>query len=166
MARVAGLDVDINRISDIPTDIGRMVAGGGNVKVRRNRAELASGLERAIATWSRRSPDWSATTRFRSPCRPAPVEGLVEALTPDQQRRRRVADELAEFGMVESLSYPFVGDDDYKAFGFDPKPPRRSASRSPTRSTATVRTCVARFCRPWPPPCSATSAAASKTWPL
>lgn len=42
-------------------------------------------------------------------------------LTPDQQRRRRVADELAEFGMVESLSYPFVGDDDYKAFGFDPE---------------------------------------------
>ena len=23
--------------------------------------------------------------------------------------------------MVESLSYPFVGDDDYKAFGFDPE---------------------------------------------
>lgn len=30
MARVAGLDVDINRISDILTDIGCTVAGGGN----------------------------------------------------------------------------------------------------------------------------------------
>ena len=42
-------------------------------------------------------------------------------LTPDQTRRRRVADELAEYGMVEALSYPFVGDDDYRAFGFDPE---------------------------------------------
>ena len=119
VARVAGLDVDINRISDILTDIGCTVAGGGNG-------------EFAVT-----APSWRPD--LNEPCDlveeiarlvgydqipitvpPAPVEGLV-GLTPDQQRRRRVADELAEFGMVESLSYPFVGDDDYKAFGFDPE---------------------------------------------
>ena len=30
VARVAGLDVDVNRISDILTDVGCRVAGGGN----------------------------------------------------------------------------------------------------------------------------------------
>lgn len=30
-----------------------------------------------------------------------------------------MADELAEYGMVETLSYPFVGDEDYKNFALD-----------------------------------------------
>ena len=119
VARVAGLDVDINRISDILTDIGCVVAGGGN------------------GEFSITAPSWRPD--LGEPCDlveeiarlvgydqipvtvpPAPVEGLV-GLTPDQTRRRRVADELAEYGMVEALSYPFVGDDDYRAFGFDPE---------------------------------------------
>ena len=50
---------------------------------------------------------------------PAPVKGAV-GLTPDQRRQRWVADTLAEYGMVESLSYPFVGDEDFKAFSYDP----------------------------------------------
>jgi phenylalanyl-tRNA synthetase beta chain len=49
---------------------------------------------------------------------PAPVEGSV-GLTPNQLRQRQVADELAEYGMVETLSYPFVGPADYKTFGYD-----------------------------------------------
>lgn len=49
---------------------------------------------------------------------PAPVSGAV-GLTPDQRHRREVANELAEYGMVETLSYPFVGDADYKAFSYD-----------------------------------------------
>ena len=42
-----------------------------------------------------------------------------------QLRRRRIADELAEYGMVEALSYPFVGDEDYKAFGYDAEATKR-----------------------------------------
>ena len=49
---------------------------------------------------------------------PAPVEGKV-GLTAEQLRKRQVADELAEYGMVETLSYPFVGDEDYKNFALD-----------------------------------------------
>ncbi|EFA23190.1 phenylalanine--tRNA ligase, beta subunit [Bifidobacterium gallicum DSM 20093 = LMG 11596] len=50
----------------------------------------------------------------------APVEGHV-GLTADQLHKRQVADELAEYGMVEVLSYPFVGDADFKAFQYDPE---------------------------------------------
>lgn len=115
VARVAGLDTDVNRICDILTDIGCSVAGGGNGEF--------------VVT----PPTWRPD--LNEPCDlveevarlvgydeipvhvpPAPVEGHV-GLTHEQTCRRRVADELAEYGMVESLSYPFVGDEDYKAFG-------------------------------------------------
>ncbi|KFI46676.1 phenylalanyl-tRNA synthetase beta subunit [Bifidobacterium bohemicum] len=49
---------------------------------------------------------------------PAPVESSI-GLTPNQLRQRQVADELAEYGLVETLSYPFVGSADFKAFGYD-----------------------------------------------
>lgn len=49
---------------------------------------------------------------------PAPVKGNV-GLTEDQRHQREVANELAEYGLVETLSYPFVGDADFKAFGYD-----------------------------------------------
>lgn len=116
VGRVAGLDVDINRISDILTDIGCVVAGGGN------------------GEFSVTAPTWRPD--LNEPCDlveevarlvgydqipvtvpPAPTEGMV-GLTADQRRRREVAQELAEYGMVETLSYPFVGDEDFKAFAY------------------------------------------------
>lgn len=117
VARVAGLDTDVNTISKILTDIGCTVAGGGN------------------GEFSVTAPTWRPD--INEPCDlveevarlvgydeipvrvpAAPVKGKV-GLTADQLRRRRVADELAEYGLVEALSYPFVGDEDYKAFGYD-----------------------------------------------
>ena len=117
--RVAGLDTGVNEISDILTDIGCTVAGGGN------------------GEFSVTPPTWRPD--LGEPCDlveevarlvgydeipvivpPAPVKGTV-GLTAEQLRRRRVADELAEYGMVEALSYPFVGDNDYKQFGYDAK---------------------------------------------
>ena len=117
VARVAGLNTDVNAICDILTDIGCTVAGGGN------------------GEFSVTAPSWRPD--LNEPCDlveevarlvgydripvhvpPVPVEGEV-GLTADQLRRRRVADELAEYGMVEALSYPFVGDEDYKAFRYD-----------------------------------------------
>ena len=117
VALVAGLDTDVNTISDILTDIGCTVAGGGN------------------GEFSVTPPSWRPD--INEPCDlveevarlvgydeipvtvpPAPVEGKV-GLTAEQLRKRQVADELAEYGMVETLSYPFVGDEDYKNFALD-----------------------------------------------
>ncbi len=117
VARVAGLDTDVNTISDILTDIGCSVAGGGN------------------GEFSVMPPSWRPD--LNQPCDlveevarlvgydeipvtvpPAPVKGKV-GLTPEQLRKRQVADELAEYGMVETLSYPFVGPADYKNFALN-----------------------------------------------
>ena len=115
--RVAGLDIDLNRISDILTDIGCSVAGGGN------------------GSFSILPPTWRPD--LNEPCDlveeiarlvgydeipvkvPAvPVTGRT-GLTAEQATRRAIAYELAETGLVESLSYPFVGEDDIKAFRQD-----------------------------------------------
>ncbi|NEG95706.1 phenylalanine--tRNA ligase subunit beta [Bifidobacterium sp. SMB2] len=117
VARVAGLDTDTNTISDILTDIGCNVGGGGNGE-----------FSVAPPTWR---PD------LTEPCDlveevarlvgydeipvtvPAvPVTG-VTGLTLEQQRQRWIANTLAQYGLVETLSYPFVGDADYKAFAID-----------------------------------------------
>ncbi|MBF9314406.1 phenylalanine--tRNA ligase subunit beta [Bifidobacteriaceae bacterium NR002] len=115
--RVAGLDVDLNRISDILTDIGCSVAGGGN------------------GSFSVLPPTWRPD--LNEPCDlveeiarlvgydeipvkvPAvPITGRT-GLTAEQATRRAIAYELAETGLVESLSYPFVGEEDIKAFRQD-----------------------------------------------
>ncbi|KFI51627.1 phenylalanine--tRNA ligase subunit beta [Bifidobacterium biavatii] len=117
VARVAGLNLDVNRISDILTDIGCRVAGGGN------------------GEFSVTAPSWRPD--LNEPCDlveevarlvgydeipvtvpPAPVNGAV-GLTSEQRHRRQIANELAEYGMVEALSYPFIGDEEYKEFSYD-----------------------------------------------
>ena len=117
--RVAGLDVDLNRISDILTDIGCSVAGGGNGE-----------FSVTPPTWR---PDLNAPCDLveeiarlvgydEIPVKvPAvPVTGRT-GLTKEQSTRRAVAYELAEMGLVESLSYPFVGEEDIKDFREDVK---------------------------------------------
>ncbi|WEV41407.1 phenylalanine--tRNA ligase subunit beta [Bifidobacterium sp. ESL0682] len=116
--RLTGLDTTDKRIREILEDIGCKVSDG----------KEAGHISVVPPTWR---PD------ITMPCDlveeiarlvgydeipvtmpPAPVEGEV-GLTPDQQRQRDVANELAEYGLVETLSYPFVGDADFKAFGYD-----------------------------------------------
>lgn len=115
--RVAGLDIDLNRISDILTDIGCSVAGGGN------------------GEFSVVPPTWRPD--LHEPCDlveeiarlvgydeipvkvPAvPISGRT-GLTDEQRTRRTIAYELAEIGFVETLSYPFVGQKDMMAFRED-----------------------------------------------
>ena len=48
VARVTGLDTDVNRICEILTDIGCGVAGGGKRRVLDHAAELAPRSERAV----------------------------------------------------------------------------------------------------------------------
>lgn len=115
--RVAGLQIDVNRISDILTDIGCLVAGGGNgdfsVTPPTWRPDLNEPCDLVEEVARLVGYDEIPTT-----VPPAPVEGAV-GLTADQRHRRWVADELAEYGMVEALTYPFVGAEDFRAFGYD-----------------------------------------------
>ncbi|HET9658661.1 MAG TPA: phenylalanine--tRNA ligase subunit beta, partial [Kineosporiaceae bacterium] len=58
-----------------------------------------------------------------------PVAPAGRGLTHAQRMRRSVARALAEHGLVEVLSYPFVSPTVHDAFGLDPDDPRRIAVR-------------------------------------
>ena len=115
--RLAGLDLDLNEINGILTDIGCAVGGGGNgeftVAPPSWRPDLTEAYD-LVEEIARIYGYDQIPTRVPH----APVEGHV-GLTADQKRKREVADELAEYGLVETLSYPFVGPADYKAFMLD-----------------------------------------------
>lgn len=116
VSRLAGLDLDANTISDILTDIGCLVGGGGNGE-----------FSVAPPSWR---PDLTGSCDLveeiarivgydEIPVEVPPVPVNRTGLTLDQRRQRWVADTLAEYGLVETLSYPFVGDADYKAFALE-----------------------------------------------
>src|SRR5690606_26349910 len=58
-----------------------------------------------------------------------PVAPAGRGLTRPQRTRRSVARALAEHGLVEVLSYPFVGDALHDALGLPEDDPRRDALR-------------------------------------
>ena len=90
---------------------------------------------------------------------PAPVEGQV-GLTAEQLRKRQVADELAEYGMVETLSYPFVGDEDYKNFALDVAETKNVSVEIANPLAVIVRSCVVTLFQRWHRPFSAIYVAA------
>lgn len=116
--RLVDLDVSVDRISSILEDIGCVVAGGGNGIMSvtpppwRPDLTMPCDLVEEIA----RLVGYDEIP-VRVP--PAPVNDT--GLTPDQSRQRWVSSTLAESGLVETLSYPFVGDADYKTFALDPE---------------------------------------------
>lgn len=117
--RLSGLDLGINTISDVLTDIGCKLGGGGNgefiVTPPTWRPDLTEPCDLVEEVARLVGYD---TIPVRVPAAAVMIDG---GLTPAQARRRWVADTLAEYGLVETLSYPFVGDEDYKAFGYDPE---------------------------------------------
>jgi phenylalanyl-tRNA synthetase beta chain len=58
-----------------------------------------------------------------------PIAPSGRGLTRGQQVRRSVARALAEHGLVEVLTYPFIGDSIHDAFGLPADDPRRTALR-------------------------------------
>ena len=61
--------------------------------------------------------------------RALPLAPAGRGLTEGQRRRRSVARALAEAGLVEVLSYPFMGESAFDALGLPPDDPRRRAVR-------------------------------------
>ncbi|OZG58268.1 phenylalanine--tRNA ligase subunit beta [Bifidobacterium tissieri] len=119
VARVSGLELDTNTISDILTDIGCHVGGGGNgefsVQPPTWRPDLTEPCD--LVEEVARLVGYDEIP-VRVP--PVPASGRT-GLTLEQQRQRWVSNTLAQYGLVETLSYPFVGDADYKAFALDDK---------------------------------------------
>lgn len=116
--RVADLDLSTERITAILTDIGCEVNRDGD-----------STLSVTPPTWR---PDLTMPADLveeiarlvgydeipvHLPSAPIQQTGL----TPEQAHRRAVAATLAEGGLVETLSYPFVGSADFEAFDLDPE---------------------------------------------
>ncbi|KAB8295564.1 phenylalanine--tRNA ligase subunit beta [Bifidobacterium avesanii] len=117
--RLSGLDLGLNTISDVLSDIGCKLGGGGNgeflVTPPSWRPDLGEPCD--LVEEVARLVGYDQIP-VRVPAAAAMADG---GLTPAQARRRWVANTLAEYGLVETLSYPFVGDEDYKAFGYDPE---------------------------------------------
>ena len=116
--RLSGLDLGINTISDVLTDIGCKLGGGNGefiVTPPTWRPDLTEPCDLVEEVARLVGYD---TIPVRVPAAAVMIDG---GLTPAQTRRRWVADTLAVYGLVETLSYPFVGDEDYKAFGYDPE---------------------------------------------
>ena len=115
--RLTGLDTGHERIASILSDIGCTLADGGTGRLMvtppswrpdlKEPCDLVEEIARLVGY-----------DEIPVSVPPAPVSGAV-GLRPDQLRRRQVADELAEYGLVETLSYPFVGSADFKAFSYD-----------------------------------------------
>ena len=89
------------------------------------------------STWSRRSRACAGTTRSR---RSLPAAPAGAGLTAGQRARRSVARALAEAGLVEVLSYPFVGTDQLDAL--EPARGRRPSSRGAAGQPALRRAAV------------------------
>ena len=117
--RLAGLDLNLNTVSDVLSDIGCTLGGGGNgeflVAPPSWRPDLTEPCDLVEEVARLIGYD-------QIPVRVPPAAIMIDGgLTRNQRRRRWVADTLAEYGLVETLSYPFVGDEDYKAFAYDPE---------------------------------------------
>lgn len=115
--RLTGLDLSVSQITEILTDIGCQWGGGGNGELVVNppswRPDLAYPCDLVEEVARLYGYD-------RIPVRvpQIAVEGAV-GLTADQTRRRWVADTLAEYGLTEIWSYPFVGEQDFQDFALE-----------------------------------------------
>ncbi|OTA26178.1 phenylalanine--tRNA ligase subunit beta [Alloscardovia macacae] len=125
VARLTGLDTSAEEIQRILEDVGCTVeagevAGDGEVDTFRvtpptwrpditEPCDLVEEVARLVGY------DQIAVT---VPAVPASAAGH-SGLTDSQLRRRQVADTLAEYGLTETISYPFVGEEDFKDFALN-----------------------------------------------
>ena len=114
--RLANLDTSTEDIAAILEDIGCTVAGGGNGTFTvtpptwRPDLTIAPDLVEEVAR---------LVGYDKIPTRIPSVPVVNPGLTPFQARQRKVAATLAEAGLVETLSYPFVGEKDFEEFALN-----------------------------------------------
>ena len=117
VARLTGLTTTDEQIAQILSDIGSIVStvseGVLSVTVPSWRPDLTEACDLVEEVARLVGYDQIAVTV------PAVPATSMTGLTDSQLRRRQVADTLAEYGLTETISYPFVGDEDYKNFAYD-----------------------------------------------
>ncbi|AKV55402.1 phenylalanyl-tRNA synthetase subunit beta [Bifidobacterium actinocoloniiforme DSM 22766] len=115
--RLVDLDAPVERIVDILTDVGCKTEprGEGRLMVTPPswRPDLTQSCD-LVEEVARLVGYDQIPVSVPSPH----VAGRV-GLTEEQRRQRWVADTLAEYGLTEVLNYPFVGPEDFKAFGYE-----------------------------------------------
>jgi len=124
-ARVAGMPIERDRVTDLLTAIGCALNAGDHLNVEvhppswrpdlREPADLVEEVLRLIGY------DAIPAT--------LPVAPAGRGLTLQQRLRRRVGLALAGAGLVEVLTYPFMGDVDADALGIAPDAPERPRTR-------------------------------------
>jgi phenylalanyl-tRNA synthetase beta chain len=125
-ARVAGVEYPRERVVGIRREIGASISPGpesGSVVVeppswRPDLTERVSLVEEVVRI--------AGYDQIPSVVPAAPGG---RGLTATQRARRSVARALAEAGLVETMSYPFIGEADLDALGLPAHDPRRSAVR-------------------------------------
>jgi phenylalanyl-tRNA synthetase beta chain len=120
--RLTALDVDVDKIAQILTDVGCIVAGGGNGELSvqaptwrpdlTTPADLVEEIARLVGY---------DEIPIHVPNAPVKLEAdkvdIADRLS--RKRKRNVADTLASMGLVQVLSYPFVGKEDFADFLLD-----------------------------------------------
>lgn len=125
-ARLVGVPYTAAEVRSTLTQVGCTVEGADDattwtVHVPTWRPDLVAGVDLVEEVARLRGYD-----AIPSVVPPAPTG---RGLTRDQRVRRAVADALAAAGLVEVLSYPFVGPDQLDALGLDADDDRRRAVR-------------------------------------
>ncbi|MDR2348758.1 MAG: phenylalanine--tRNA ligase subunit beta [Bifidobacteriaceae bacterium] len=136
--RIVGVAYGEARVAQILEQIGCVVARHGG-----REATAAAGAAAGAGPWLVTPPTWRpdltrAIDLVEEVARIAGYQAIPSllpaapaggGLTKSQRLRRSAAQALTGFGLVEVLSYPFVGDEQFDALGYPPDDRRRRALR-------------------------------------
>jgi phenylalanyl-tRNA synthetase beta chain len=136
--RIVGLYYGEDRVAKILRQIGCQLGETSTAS-----ANAEAGVNASAGKWSVRPPSWrpdltraidlveevARIAGYRSIPSVLPAAPAGPGLTKSQRLRRSAARSLADFGLVEVLSYPFVGSETFDRLGYAPDDPRRQAVR-------------------------------------
>ncbi|MDR2253030.1 MAG: phenylalanine--tRNA ligase subunit beta [Bifidobacteriaceae bacterium] len=137
--RIAGVRYGADRVAAVLGQLGCVVARTGGTVAPLGEPGGVAGAGDWLVTPPSWRPDLTrAIDLVEEVARLDGYEGIPSVLpqapagaglTKAQRLRRSVARSLADFGLVEVLSYPFTGEDAFAALGYEATDPRRAAVR-------------------------------------